>query len=778
MKAALPPDELQRVDALRSCCVLDTPPEQAFDDLTALAAHICQVPIALVSLVDQRRQWFKSRVGLEALETPRDQAFCAHAILHPQEVLQVRDAQADPRFADNALVTSDPHIRFYAGAPLLGSDGHALGTLCVIDRQPRELDASQLSALRALARQAALLLEQRRARAAPASPRQGLPVPTSAPAPGPSGLRENAWFGAFMLAGLALVVVGVIAFRSLISYGAEARWVTHTRQVIESAGAVMTHLLDVETGQRGFVITGDYAYLQPYVGGGNLLDAEVRRLRELTSDNATQRQPVDALEVLAGRRLAIARHTVELRQATGLAEAQAYMLGGEGRDLMDQARAAVQGIVGVEHRLLARRELEMAAGARRTLVALGGVGGLSLLVMALAWVHIGNEVRRRKLAQAQIERLNADLESRATELAAASKRMRVVIDSAPNALVMADRDGRIALFNGQAERLFGHARAEMIGQPIETLMPERLRAGHSSQRDGFFADPQARAMGVGRDLIGLRKDGREVPIEVGLSPVTFDEGRFVLASIVDITQRKRADARLRAKNDELKGFAYTVSHDLKAPLRGISGYAQELERRHKAGLSERALFCIDQIITAAKNLDRLIEDLLKLSRLDTETPTFTEVPLADLVQSILRDRGHTLAEQGVELSLDVPPITLRTWERGLNQMLSNLIDNAVKYSRDARPPRLAIRAEVVAGTCRLSVADNGIGFDMKYHDRIFGLFNRLVRANEFEGTGAGLAIVKKLADKLGGSIRAEAAPGQGATFFVELPMAPAAESST
>jgi signal transduction histidine kinase len=234
-------------------------------------------------------------------------------------------------------------------------------------------------------------------------------------------------------------------------------------------------------------------------------------------------------------------------------------------------------------------------------------------------------------------------------------------------------------------------------------------------------------------------------------------------------------AQLEAKNDELKGFAYTVSHDLKAPLRGITGYAQELERRHKAGLPDRAQFCITQIITATRNLDHLIEDLLKYSRLDAETPTLTEVKLADLVQAILRDRSHTLTEQGVEVTVNVPSLTLRTWERGLHQVLTNLIDNAVKYSRQSTPPRVSITAEErpaslhQPSTILLTVADNGIGFDMKYHDRIFGLFNRLVRASEFEGTGAGLAIVKKLMEKLGGKIRAESAPARGATFYVDLP---------
>jgi PAS domain S-box-containing protein len=245
----------------------------------------------------------------------------------------------------------------------------------------------------------------------------------------------------------------------------------------------------------------------------------------------------------------------------------------------------------------------------------------------------------------------------------------------------------------------------------------------------------------------------------------------------EIAQRKRAEELLRTKNQELKGFAYTVSHDLKAPLRGIAGYAQELDRRHKAALSDRALFCLKQILIATNNLDRLIEDLLNYSRLDAEMPSYIDVDLRGLVENILADRRQVISDYGAEMVVNLLTPSLRTWERGLMQILTNLLDNALKYSRASTPPRLEITSRVLEGRHQITISDNGIGFDMKYHDRIFGLFNRLVRQEDFEGTGAGLAIVKKLVDKLGGRIRAEATPGLGATFFVELPVRPGSSDS-
>jgi signal transduction histidine kinase len=285
-------------------------------------------------------------------------------------------------------------------------------------------------------------------------------------------------------------------------------------------------------------------------------------------------------------------------------------------------------------------------------------------------------------------------------------------------------------------------------------------------------------------------DGASRWFDLSVQPV--EEGIFILSH--DVTERKQTEieirqlnaeleqrvldrtaqlavsnARLTTKNEELKGFAYTVSHDLKAPLRGIAGYAQELERRHSDGLSERAGFCVRQILTATRNLERLIEDLLQYSRLEAETPSLSQVNVPAMLDSLLRDRSPLIAERAVSVRVASPVENLTTWPRGLTQVFANLIDNALKYSRGAAAPVLDISGEERDGKYLFQVRDNGIGFDMKYHDRIFGLFNRLVRPDEFEGTGAGLAIVKKLVDKMGGRIWAESAPGEGATFFVELP---------
>jgi PAS domain S-box-containing protein len=239
-----------------------------------------------------------------------------------------------------------------------------------------------------------------------------------------------------------------------------------------------------------------------------------------------------------------------------------------------------------------------------------------------------------------------------------------------------------------------------------------------------------------------------------------------------ISERRRVAELLRRRNEELKAFAYTVSHDLKAPLRGIAGYAQELGRRHRAGLDERGSYCVEQILTATRNLDRLIEDLLHYSRLDAETPAPTDIDLSRLIDRVIQDCNPAILKSQAKVTVDLGVTHMRAWERGLSQVVTNLVDNALKYSRGAAPPRVRIAVTPVGDAVRIAVSDNGIGFDMQYHDRIFGLFNRLVRQEDFEGTGAGLAITKKVLDKMNGSLWAESSPGAGATFFVQLPLLP------
>lgn len=289
-------------------------------------------------------------------------------------------------------------------------------------------------------------------------------------------------------------------------------------------------------------------------------------------------------------------------------------------------------------------------------------------------------------------------------------------------------------------------------------------AGEISKLDSALA---TEALAEVRDRAQRRRNTTLVLSAAGLS-IAVLLGAVHLLFLRDSVSRQRSEAALRRHNETLKSFAHSVAHDLRAPLRGIAGYATELESQAEFA-DARGRHCISQINTAAQNLERLIGDTLDYAQLDAETPHLTTIVLPSLIASLLQQRAPEIRHHGTIVDTHFGIVTVTSWERGLVQLIGNLLDNAIKYSRHAHPPRLRIETAQTPLCWRIMIYDNGVGFDMKYHDRIFGLFKRLVTTEEFEGTGAGLAIVRKITDRLGGTVCAEGRPGGGATFLVELP---------
>jgi PAS domain S-box-containing protein len=351
----------------------------------------------------------------------------------------------------------------------------------------------------------------------------------------------------------------------------------------------------------------------------------------------------------------------------------------------------------------------------------------------------------------------------------AETRFRAAVESSPAGMVMIDRQGRIVLVNREIERLFGYSREELVGRPIETLVPERVRTRHPSHRDEFFANPQTRGMGAGRDLFGVRKDGRELPVEIGLNPLETEEGAFVLASVVDITERRRADLELRRSNDELERFAYVASHDLQEPLRMVGSYVQLLSRRYKGKLDSDADEFIGFALDGALRMQRLIEDLLAFSRVGTRGGAMVPTEVNAVVDGALQNLQLRIDETGATVTRDPLP-TVAADAGQLEHLFQNLIGNALKF-RGTQPPVIHLGARSRDGVWTFSVRDNGIGIDPQYFDRIFVIFQRLHDRKEYPGTGIGLAICKKIVERHGGRIWVESQPGAGTTFQFTIPAA-------
>ena len=358
-------------------------------------------------------------------------------------------------------------------------------------------------------------------------------------------------------------------------------------------------------------------------------------------------------------------------------------------------------------------------------------------------------------------------------LAQMEGRYRGLLEAAPDAMVVVSQAGEIVLLNVQAEKQFGYRRDKLLGQKVTNIIPvgfaERLIAdGLRSSEDAL-----AQQIGTGIELNGQRQDGSQFPIELMLSPLESPEGTLVTAAIRDISVRKKAEAHLLQKveelnrsNEELGQFAYIASHDLQEPLRMVASYTQLLSRRYKGKLDADADEFIAFAVDGASRMQRLIQDLLAYSRVGTKGKELGDIASEDAFEQALVNLRGAIADSGAVVTHDALPRVVAD-ERQLTQLFQNLVGNAIKY-QNAGIPRIHIAAKNGGKRWTFSVKDNGLGIDSQYFDKIFGMFQRLHKREEFAGTGIGLAICKKIVERHGGNISVESQPGHGSTFRFTL----------
>jgi len=365
------------------------------------------------------------------------------------------------------------------------------------------------------------------------------------------------------------------------------------------------------------------------------------------------------------------------------------------------------------------------------------------------------EIEQRKIAEAR----SLDNE----------EQIRAIFDAAPDAIVVIDEQGIIIKWNPKAAALFGWRAEEVTGKPLSgVVIPPQHRDAHQKGLDRHVQTGESRVSGKTIEIEALHKNGTLLDVALSISP-SIRQGRLhFIGFIRDISLQKRAQEEIKGLNTEMEAFAYSVSHDLRAPLRGITGFASILEEDYGSRLDEEARRITATIKESALKMGRLIDDLLSFSRTSRQDIGKTMIPMQSMALGVIEELTSGIEEASIEWKVRDLPVA-KGDIAALRQVWVNLISNALKYAAGRQPVCIEIGSFLHKGQTAFFVKDNGVGFDNRYTPRLFKVFQRLHSADQFEGTGIGLALVEKIISKHGGFVWAEGEPDKGACFFFSLP---------
>lgn len=640
-------NEADRIAALCGLTVLDTDAEERFDRITRIAQSHFQVPIALVSLVDCDRQWFKSRQGIEAAETPRDISFCGHAILS-DDIFYIPNALDDPRFADNPLVVGPPHLRFYAGVPLHAPGGERIGTLCIIDVKPRVMSSAELTLLHDLA-----------------------------------GCADEEFKRSSLL---------------------------EAAQTLRDQEQRIRVLFD--TIVDGIIVIDACGHIQ------SLNPAAVTLFGYSPAE-------------VKGWNIKMLMPEPYAREHDGYLHN--YLTTGEKR------------IIGIGREVTGRRK----------------DGSTFPMELAVSEMEVDGERMFTGIVRDITERKRAE-----TELQARENRIRALFDTIVDGIIVIDARGRVQTLNPATERLFGYSLAEIQNQNIKMLMPQAYADEHDGYLRNYLTTGNRKVIGIGREVIGRRKDGSTFPIELSVSEMEVNGERMFTGVVRDITERKKME---QMKNE----FISTVSHELRTPLTSIRGALGLVLGKVGGQLPEKAQHLIEMAARNSERLTLLINDILDLEKMEAGRLEFDlkVVDLTRLAARALEENEGYASRHQVRLLLDlgVRDARVRADENRLLQVFSNLISNAVKYSPEAGAVEISVMAE--GEGFRVAIRDHGAGIPMEFRRRIFQRFAQADSSDTREkgGTGLGLSITKAIVERHGGVIGYDTEIGVGTVFHFELP---------
>lgn len=564
--------------------------------------------------------------------------------------------------------------------------------------------------------------------------------------------HKKVWLGFLS----AIIIIAWLAITSFINNQKSektSRWVAHANTVLFHSENVLALAVDLESGQRGFALTGMNDFLAPTHRAAELLDEHVRRLGDLTADNASQVRRIEQLSALIRRKIAFTNSAIEMRSSAGLDSVIFLTSTMEGKRLMDGIRAVIKEIQDEEQELLAQRTRVMNTKIADFNAAFTGMLLATVVILVTVFYMIYLSLKKRTQAEESLRQ--------------ASARIQDIYDNAPCGYHSIDANGLFVEINNTWLQWLGYTRDEVIGKMyFKDIVTETSAAEFKEQFMRF------RKEGSVHNLLfeALRKDGTTFAILLNSTAIYDQTGNFLKSrsTVFDYTEQKKALEKIEQLNHELESFSYSVSHDLRAPLRSIDGYTQILLEDYAHNLDDEGKRVLNVVVNNARRMAKLIDDLLDFSRVGRKEVSKSVVNAENIVKSVVSEL--TIQEEGRQIDLHVAPLDPCEADPNLlRQVWVNLISNALKYSRKRSEARIEISSKKTPAEVVYSIKDNGTGFDMAYAHKLFGVFQRLHRQQEFEGTGVGLAIVHRIVTRHGGRVWAEGEVDKGASFHFSLP---------